>query len=409
MTTPAGAAAFVAEANGVDHQQVMRQAVNAVAEARGLPAPWPASLPGTLASRLTKRLADLGDDLATWGGRELGALREELLSSHERSTSGTWYTPPEVARPLTEAALSTITDHLYLDDDPTHLLNTSALDPACGAGVFLIAAARFLAGAYAGMLYGTHHPAPLTVQAVLPEVMRTCIFGIDTDPVAVDLAKSVCWLECAGTPSIHWLDDNIATGNALDGDLPPALADRLHQGPLAVVGNPPYKDKAKGCAPWIEARRPGPRTARTPDELYRPSLDEFRVPGQGNVEKSLSNLYIYFWRWALWRVCETRLQPGCIAFLTPSAWLASPTFAGMRRELRRAADQGLVIDLTPEGLQPPITTRLFPGVSIPLCAAIFTRRAGPNPNEPAHVRHATVHGSRADKVQRIEELLRLSP
>lgn len=40
--------------------------------------------------------------------------------------------------------------------------NTSALDPRCGAGVFLIAAARFLATAYAGVLYGTHQPAPLT-------------------------------------------------------------------------------------------------------------------------------------------------------------------------------------------------------------------------------------------------------
>jgi hypothetical protein len=77
---------------------------NAVAEACGLTAPWPVSLPGTLTSRLTKRLADVGDNLAAWGGRELGALREELLSSDERSTSGTWYTPPEVARPLTEAA-----------------------------------------------------------------------------------------------------------------------------------------------------------------------------------------------------------------------------------------------------------------------------------------------------------------
>lgn len=54
-----------------------------------------------------------------------------------------------MARPLNEAALSTITDHLYLDDDPTHIVNTSALDPGCGVGVFLIAAARFLATAYA--------------------------------------------------------------------------------------------------------------------------------------------------------------------------------------------------------------------------------------------------------------------
>lgn len=49
------------------------------------------SRPGTLPGRLTKRL---GGTFASWGGREVGAPREELLSSDERSTSGTWYTRP---------------------------------------------------------------------------------------------------------------------------------------------------------------------------------------------------------------------------------------------------------------------------------------------------------------------------
>ncbi|MCX4919920.1 N-6 DNA methylase [Streptomyces sp. NBC_00687] len=293
--TAATVAAFVTEAAGADHRQVMRHVINAIAEARGLPAPWPVTLPGTLADRLTKRLEALGD-LATWESTEVGTLREHLLSSNERSTSGAWYTPSELARPVTEAALATLTGHLYLDDDPHHILSTSVLDPACGAGVFLIAADRFLAQQYAGMLYGTHHPAPLTVQAVLPQVMQACVYGIDTDPIAVDLAKSACWLACGGTTPIDWLDDNIVTGNALNGDLPPALVGRINRGALAVVGNPPYEDKAKGAAPWLEARRPSRRQPRTPDELYRPSLDEFRVPGQGRLEGSLSNLYVYFWR-----------------------------------------------------------------------------------------------------------------
>ncbi|GGP80505.1 N-6 DNA methylase [Streptomyces melanogenes] len=401
---PATLAALTAEAPGTGgHRQIMRLAVNAVAAARQLPQPWPVDLPHDAAQHITKLLADL-NGLPHWGGHELGSLREQLLASAERGQAGAWYTPPDAAQPLTRAALSEITD-LHLDDDPADVLAVSVLDPACGGAVFLIEAARLLARAYVSLLYRTQTPAPLTVQAVMADVMRSSIYGIDTDPVAIDLAKSACWLECGGYPPITWLDDNIICGNALTGDLPPALTGRITTStPLAIVGNPPYKDKAKGAAPWIEARRPGPRQARTPDELWRPSLDEFRTPGQGRLEYALSNLYVYFWRWALWRAFETRLHGATVAFLTPSAWLTSRTFATMRAVMRKAADRGLIVDLTPEGNQPPGPTRIFPGVARPLCMALFTRYAGPRPDVPAAVHCATVHGTSQEKCQQLGHL-----
>ncbi|MGW3313883.1 N-6 DNA methylase [Streptomyces sp. NPDC001073] len=402
-------AALAAEAPGPEgHREIVRLAVNSVAAARGLPRPWPIHLAEDTAQRVTKHLADLGD-LREWGAAELGALREKLLNTDDRSESGAWYTPPELAHSLTRAALSEITD-LYQDDDPADALDVSVLDPACGGGVFLLAAARLLASVYVGLMYGTRNPAPLTITAVMADVMRSCVFGIDTDPVAVDLAKSACWLETSGFTPISWLDANIVIGNALDGDLPPALADRLNSPkPLAIVGNPPYRDRAKGSAPWIEARRPRRTADRVPDELWRPSLDEFRAPGQGRLEYALSNLYVYFWRWALWRAFESRLNAGVIAFLTPSAWLKGDAFAGMRTHMRQAADRGFIIDLTPEGKAPPGPTRIFPGVTLPLCAAIFTRHAGPNPHNCAHVRIATVQGDREEKFRRIAELLGPAP
>ncbi|MFE9770011.1 N-6 DNA methylase [Streptomyces sp. NPDC005808] len=403
--TPRTLEALTAEAPGTDgHRQILRIAVNTVAAARQLTEPWPIDLDDDTAHRTRKLLQDI-DGITTWGVKELGSLHEQLLATDTRKASGSWYTPPEIAHPLTRAALSTITD-LNLDDDLTDVLNVSVLDPACGAGVFLVSAARLLASAYVGLLFRTNKPAPLTVQAVMADVLKSCVYGIDTDPVAVDLAKSACWLETGGYTPIDWLDNNIVIGNALEGDLPPALAGRLNSAsPLAIVGNPPYKDKAKGAAPWIEARRPRPRQARAEDELWRPSLDEFRLPGQGRLEYALSNLHVFFWRWALWRAFETRLHTGVVAFLSPAAWLTSPAFAGMRAEMRRAADQGLIIDLTPEGMQPPVQTRLFPGVARPLCAALFSRKAGPDPNRPAQVRYATVTGTREDKFQQFDDLL----
>ncbi|MFE7077265.1 N-6 DNA methylase [Streptomyces sp. NPDC057620] len=403
---PAALEALAAEAPGAEgHRQIVRLAVNTVAAARHLTEPWPVDLPDNRAHRIRKILQDL-DGITRWGPEELGILHEQLLTSEARSASGTWYTPPRIAHTLTRAALSTITD-LNLDDTPHDVLDVLVLDPACGGGVFLTAAAHILAGAYTALLYGTNQPSPLTIQAVLPTVMKSCVYGIDADPVAVDLAKSACWLKTAGFTPIDWLDNNIIIRNALYGDIPPALAERRNSPrPLAIVGNPPYKDKAKGAAPWIEARRPRPGRPRPADELWRPSLDEFRIPGRGSTEYVLSNLYVYFWRWALWAAFETRLHTGAVAFLSPAAWLHSPAFGGMRAALRRAADQGLVIDLTPEGMQPPVATRLFPGVAQPLCAALFSRKAGPDPHQPAHVMCAEVAGTREEKTQRLDELLR---
>lgn len=118
---------------------------------------------------------------------------------------------------------------------------------------------------------------------------------------------------------------------------------------------------------------------------------------------------MFFWRWALWKVLETRLHPATIAFLTPGAWLFNPTFNAMRGAMRRAADRILIIDLTPEGNQPPAATRIFPGVSLPLCAAILSRYAGPRPHDLAPAHCATVRGTRENKFQQLNELLGRTP
>ncbi|WP_329141029.1 N-6 DNA methylase [Streptomyces sp. NBC_00670] len=394
--------ALADEAPGADgHRQILRLAVNAAARARNMAAPWPITLPRDAADRATKILNDAGD-LATWGAVELGTLREELLAGADRSAAGAWYTPAEIAHPLTQAALSEITD-LALDDDPRDVLAVTVLDPACGGGVFLVAAARVLATAYAGLLYGTQEPAPLTVRTVMADVMACCVHGIDTDPVAVDVARSACWLETSGMVPITWLDRNIIVGDALTGTRPPALTDRT--GPLAVVGNPPYRAQAAGAAPWLEARRPRPGQERAADELWRPSMDEFRTPGQGRREYVLANLYLYFWRWAVWAAFEARMGPAAIAYVTPNAWLKGSAFEGMRAALRAAADRGFIVDLTPEGKAPPGRTRIFPCVTLPVCAAVFSRRAGPAPQTAATVRYADVHGTRDEKFHQFRQLL----
>lgn len=370
-----------------DLAQVMRMLVNACAAARGLTPPWPVDLPEEDAERAMKRLADL-DGLDTWGAAELGDAYQRLLTGDERASGGVYYTPPELAEHITMLALRTQLDQLP---------DVMVFDPSCGAGVFLLATADLLAVGRARAFTGSADPPDFAVQAALGEVLRESVFGADIDPIAVEIARSACWLAVGGVRPIGFMDDNIICADPLTGALPPALAARLDSSsPLIVLGNPPYLEQAKGLAPWIEARRAKGELA------LRPSLDEFRTAGQGRYEGKLSNLYTFFWRLATWLAFDRRPgRPGTVAFVTPSAYLRSEVFAGMREYLRRTADQGWIVDLSPEGHQPPVPTRIFPEVKTPLAVGVFTRRRGGDSTVPAVVRHRAVAGRREEKLRQL--------
>ena len=357
--------------NPQEQQQVARTVVNRVAAARGLDAPWP-SEDAELPDWVTEELA--AANLTEWGAAELGALRERLASEEDRAHSGIWYTPPGLAAGIAQFALG-ITSYPTGYDAPGYTLRVLTLDPACGAGIFLIAAARDIAVRYAAACTGTTPPPAWAVHTVMPTVLTECVFGVDLDPVAVDLARAACWLETAGAADPAFMDDNITVGDPLNDEIPKRLADRLNTDPdpLTILGNPPYRENAKGAAPWIEERR----KAGTEELLPRPSLDEFRSAEVARMGGKLSNLATFFWRWAVWKALEARDYAGTVAFISPSSYLSAPAYQGMREHLRKVAREGWVIDLTPEGRQPPQETRLFPDVRTPLAVGIFTTHTRP--------------------------------
>ncbi|QUX24909.1 N-6 DNA methylase [Nocardiopsis sp. MT53] len=166
---------------------------------------------------------------------------------------------------------------------------------------------------------------------------------------------------------------------------------------MVVLGNPPYIERARqrDPAPWLERRR-----AATGDPVRaRPSMDEFREPGSERLAFKLSSASLYFWRWATWKVFDAHPDQPCgvVAFVSTSAYLTSESFAGMRRYLRQTADEGWIVDLSPEGHRSSVGSRIFGGVQQPVCIGIFARYGPARPDTPARVWHCSVQGDQADK------------
>src|SRR5439155_17000987 len=105
------------------------------------------------------------------------------------------------------------------------ILRLKVCDPACGSGHFLIAAAHRLAKHLASVRTGDAKPAPEAVRTALRDVIGHCIYGVDINPMAVELCKVSLWMEALepGKP-LSFLDHRIQVGNSLLGATPALLS-----------------------------------------------------------------------------------------------------------------------------------------------------------------------------------------
>ena len=161
-----------------------------------------------------------------------------------------------------------------------------------------------------------------------------------------------------------------------------------------MIGNPPYKEKAKGRGGWIEEE---------PLNQWIPPAEW----GVGAHAKHLRNLYVYFWRWATWKVFDRDPQhdTGIVCFITVAGFLNGPGFQKMREYLRRTADRIWVIDCSPEGHQPDVPTRIFQGVQQPVCIVLAARSKKKGADEPAAVQYTALPaGKREEKFAALTKL-----
>ncbi|WP_416979023.1 type ISP restriction/modification enzyme [Streptomyces sp. T028] len=339
---------------------------------------------------------------------------EHFLAEYDsalRRRTGSYYTPPPVVESMTrwtDEVLSTFLGRSAgLADESVTLV-----DPAMGTGTFLLAVLRKIADRIA------EDQGEGAVGPVLEESLKRIIgFEIQLGPYAVAQLRLLAELAELGAGSrpkdlrtyvTDTLSNPYVEDNLLGAWYEPIAVSRRQANKVkkdeevvVVLGNPPYKEKARGRGGWIEAGS---------DDTGPAKLKSYMPPTHwnvGNHAKHLYNLYVYFWRWATWKVFEQRSEnsEGVICYITVAGFLDGDGFQMMRASLRRQADRIWVVDCSPEGHQPAVNTRIFQAVQHPVCIVVAVRDGSTDAETPAEVLWASLpEGHRDTKFEALKSI-----
>ncbi len=308
-----------------------------------------------------------------------------LYDNHLRKQTGSYYTPPEVVSSMVAMVDEALTTERFGLHAGLAAPSVTLADPATGTGTFILGVLRSIAqrvrkdegeGAVPG--------------AIREALKRIIAFEIQLGPFAVaqlrilaevlDLTKSqskpgsppplrMYVTDTLGNPydDAEWIPGVLA---AIGKSRKDANKIKREESITVVLGNPPYKERAKGKGGWVEQSNPNAKQ-RAPLEAWIPPS----TWGVSAHSKHLRNLYIYFWRWATWKVFDhsPEQNAGIVCFITVAGFLGGPGFQKMRDYLRRTCDDIWVIDCSPEGHQPGVNTRIFQAVQQPVCIVMASR------------------------------------
>ena len=160
-------------------------------------------------------------------GRQFAFATGGETKGNARKTTGSYYTPDSLVQMLLDSALEPVIADTVAQNPSRAveaLLGLSIVDPACGSGHFLLAAARRLA-AHVARLQADGTPSATEYRHAIRQVIGRCIFGVDLNPMAVELCKVGLWMEAVepGLP-LTFLNSHIQHGNALLGTTPELMA-----------------------------------------------------------------------------------------------------------------------------------------------------------------------------------------
>ena len=373
------------------------------------------------------RLNRQGDPWIYFYEQFLGAYDPEL-----RNSRGVYYTPAEVVQAQTRLASELLLTRFgklnsFADE------NVNVLDPATGTGAYLLSVLD-VAAEVVSKRYGP---------GIIPELLykltqRLFGFEILVGPYAVAHLRVTQRLREASVddaPRIY-LTDTLESPhhppelhgkmrNEINMERERAQGVKQNTRVFVCIGNPPYdresrdpaeNDGGKRKGGWVRyGNGNGAANGKNGNGNGNganggmPILEDFLAPvraaGGGVHLKNLYNDYVYFWRWALWKVFEGLGgdDGGIVSFITASSYLRGPAFAGMRRKMREAFDEMWIIDLEGDNLGPRKTENVF-AIQTPVAIAIGVRDGAPNPGEPAKVWKVRLTGSANEKLASLDEM-----
>ena len=197
----------------------------------------------------------------------VGGRAPALVRAGRRKATGTFYTP----RALTEFMVRRALGPLVNDAGPEEILSLRILDPAMGSGAFLVAACRYLSAAYESALVREGVLSASDIgdadrAAFRRAVAQRCLFGVDINPMAVQLGRLSLWLATlAGDRPLTFLDHHLRAGNSLVGA---SLQDVLRQPPAV-----PSSRRAAADFPLFELDRADGAVGATVEQRLSLALD----------------------------------------------------------------------------------------------------------------------------------------
>ena len=348
---------------------------------------------------------------------------EDFLSAYDpkrRKEYGVYYTPQPVVACQT-ALVAELLDREFNKPMAYADEGVVLLDSSAGTAAYPLAAIEFALRKVEDAF------GPGAVAEYATRCARNVYaFEVQVGPYAVSHLRLTKLLADAGATlpadGLHVLLTDTLESPHVDPPLPPLMAERLTEEqrrarrvkadvPVFVsMGNPPYfREQAEGGqdntrGKWVRFGDSNSTSAaaRRAAATARPILDDFVDLAPAVHVKNLYNLYVYFWRWTLWKMFEQPGAPrrGIVSFITASSYLRGPGFAGMRQHMREAFDELWIIDLEGSSLGARKTENVF-AIQTPVCIAIGVRYAEAKRHALARVRYAKFEGTREAKLERL--------
>ena len=340
----------------------------------------------------------------------------KVYNPAQRKKTGSYYTPVEVV----DQMVRLVDDALRAYLGKEHGLaseGVSVIDPAMGTGTYPLSVMHKVAK--------TESLSPAARTRALNRLAKNLYgFELQSGPFSVaelrlnqtlkelgaDVPEDGLNLYVADTLSDPYAKQKPVNGNTLR--LLSQLSNKAtrvkREVPIQVcIGNPPYKIRADKMGGWVNF---GPRSKDDSSSI----MEDFRAPSLGRKKHVLNNLYVYFWRWAFWKVFEDSFQAvedrfnsaqraGVVCFITASGYLRGPGFKIMREYIRRSSSRGWIINVSPEGKRPPRKNAVF-AIETPVSIALFLREENTDEETPADIRYVALHGTFAEKMQALAAL-----